>query len=368
MYDVLVFDHRLAEHRPLDSKSELARLLFGYTTGNGQRFPAQPDLVRFVARPGKDSDVQGVLTGHARSPRPRARSSTSSTGPRGGAPKAPWPGSATASSGSAEPTRAASVAVGCCLKRAGPPREENAQLMRTARRIDAIPPYLFAEIDRKIAERKAAGVDVISFGVGDPDLPTPDFVVEELARAAGDPSTHQYPSYFGLPSFRRAVADFYRRRFGVELDPDTQVLPLIGSKEGIAHLPWAFVDPGDQVLVTEPGYPVYEVGTILAGGEPVHIPLTAEDGWFPDFAAVDPGTAPGPSCCGSATRPTRPARSPPPTSSGGGPVRGRPRPAARLRQRLLRDHLRRLRRPVGPPGPGRGAWRSSSARCPRSST
>ena len=118
-------------------------------------------------------------------------------------------------------------------------------------------------------------------------------MVEELARAAADPSTHQYPSYFGLPSFRRAVADFYRRRFGVELDPDTQVLPLIGSKEGIAHLPWAFVDPGDQVLVTEPGYPVYEVGTILAGGEPVYIPLTAEDGWFPDFAAVDPSTAPG---------------------------------------------------------------------------
>jgi LL-diaminopimelate aminotransferase len=164
--------------------------------------------------------------------------------------------------------------------------------MRTARRIDAIPPYLFAEIDRKIAERRAAGIDVISFGVGDPDLPTPDFVVEALARAASDPSTHQYPSYFGLPSFRRAIADFYRRRFGVELDPDTQVLPLIGSKEGIAHLPWAFVDPGDQVLVTEPGYPVYEVGTILAGGEPVHIPLTATDGWFPDLAAVDPATAP----------------------------------------------------------------------------
>jgi len=164
--------------------------------------------------------------------------------------------------------------------------------MRTARRIDAIPPYLFAEIDRKVAERKAAGVDVISFGIGDPDLPTPGFVVEELARAAADPATHQYPSYFGLPAFRRAVAGFYRRRFGVELDPDTQVLPLIGSKEGIAHLPWAFVDPGDQVLVTEPGYPVYEVGTILAGGAPVHIPLTAADGWFPDFAAIDPSTAP----------------------------------------------------------------------------
>jgi LL-diaminopimelate aminotransferase len=164
--------------------------------------------------------------------------------------------------------------------------------MRTARRIAAIPPYLFAEIDRKVAERKAAGVDVISFGVGDPDLPTPGFVVEELARAASDPSTHRYPSYFGLPALRRAIADFYRRRFGVELDPDTQVLPLLGSKEGIAHLPWAFVDPGDQVLVTEPGYPVYEVGTILAGGEPVYLPLEAEQGWFPDFAAVEEATGP----------------------------------------------------------------------------
>ena len=163
--------------------------------------------------------------------------------------------------------------------------------MKTARRIAALPPYLFAEIDRKVSERKAAGVDVISFGVGDPDLPTPPHIVEELARAAHDPATHQYPSYFGLPAFRQAIADFYARRFGVTLDPGTQVLPLIGSKEGIAHLPWAFVDPGDPVLVTEPGYPVYEVGTILAGGEPVHIPLRAEDGWFPRFAEVDGAVA-----------------------------------------------------------------------------
>jgi LL-diaminopimelate aminotransferase len=163
--------------------------------------------------------------------------------------------------------------------------------MQTARRIAAIPPYLFAEIDRRIAEKRAAGVDVISFGIGDPDLPTPDFIVEELARAAGDPSTHQYPSYFGLPAFREAVADFYQRRFGVALDPSTQVLPLIGSKEGLAHLPWAFVDPGDPTLVPEPGYPVYEVATILAGGEPVHLPLSAERGWFPDFGAVDGAVA-----------------------------------------------------------------------------
>jgi LL-diaminopimelate aminotransferase len=165
--------------------------------------------------------------------------------------------------------------------------------MRTANRIAAIPPYLFAEIDRKVAERKAAGVDVISFGVGDPDLPTPGFIVEELARSARDPSTHRYPSYYGLPAFRRAIAGFYRRRFGVELDPDTQVLPLLGSKEGIAHLPWAFVDPGDRVLVTEPGYPVYEVGAILAGGQPVHLPLRAEEGWFPNFERVGAAAAEG---------------------------------------------------------------------------
>src|SRR6266545_5034030 len=158
--------------------------------------------------------------------------------------------------------------------------------MHTARRIAALPPYLFAEIDKKVSAARAAGVDVISFGVGDPDLPTPDFIVEELARAAHDPSTHQYPSYFGLPEFREAIAAFYRRRFGVELDPGTQVLPLIGSKEGIAHLPWAFVDPGDPVLVPEPGYPVYEVGTILAGGVPHMMPLLEDRGFLPDIDAI----------------------------------------------------------------------------------
>jgi LL-diaminopimelate aminotransferase len=163
--------------------------------------------------------------------------------------------------------------------------------LKTAQRIAALPPYLFAEIDRKVAAARAAGVDVISFGVGDPDLPTPDHIVDELTTAARDPGTHQYPSYFGLPEFRQAIADFYARRFDVTLDPGTQVLPLIGSKEGIAHLPWAFVDPGDPVLVTEPGYPVYEVGTILAGGVPVHLPLTAEQGWFPNLGGVDRAAA-----------------------------------------------------------------------------
>src|SRR6266496_2625115 len=163
--------------------------------------------------------------------------------------------------------------------------------MQTARRIAALPPYLFAEIDKRVAAAKAAGVDVISFGIGDPDMPTPGFIVEELARAARDPSNHQYPSYFGLPELREAIANFYERRFGVMLDPATQILPLIGSKEGIAHLPTAFVDPGDPVLVPEPGYPVYEIGTILAGGEPVHIPMSAAEGWYPDFSKVDGAVA-----------------------------------------------------------------------------
>jgi LL-diaminopimelate aminotransferase len=158
--------------------------------------------------------------------------------------------------------------------------------VRPARRLEAIPPYLFAELDRKIEERRARGVDVISLGVGDPDLPTPPHVVEALQEAAEDPATHRYPSYFGLPDLRRAIADWYRERFDVELDPDTEVQPLIGSKEGIAHLPWAFVDPGDEVLVPDPGYPVYEVGTILAGGTPVPLPLDAARGFLPDLGAA----------------------------------------------------------------------------------
>jgi LL-diaminopimelate aminotransferase len=158
--------------------------------------------------------------------------------------------------------------------------------VRVARRIESLPPYLFAELDRKIEERRAAGVDVISLGVGDPDRPTPRHVVEALQEAAEDPSTHTYPSYYGLPGLRRAVADWYRERFGVDLEPDTQVQPLIGSKEGIAHLAWAFVDAGDDVLVPDPGYPVYEIGTRLAGGRPVPVPLTAENGFLPDLGSV----------------------------------------------------------------------------------
>jgi LL-diaminopimelate aminotransferase len=158
--------------------------------------------------------------------------------------------------------------------------------MRTARRIETLPPYLFAELDRKLDAARAKGVDVISFGIGDPDRPTPSHIVEAAQAAIADPATHRYPSYYGLPELRRAVASFYRRRFGVELDPDTQVQPLIGSKEGIANLATAFVDPGDSVLVSDPGYPVYETGTLLAGGTVEPVPLSAENGFLPRFDQI----------------------------------------------------------------------------------
>jgi len=158
--------------------------------------------------------------------------------------------------------------------------------MRIADRVAGLPPYLFAELDKKIAAKRAEGVDVISLGVGDPDHPTPRHIVEALQRAAEDPATHQYPSYYGSPALRQAIADWYRGRFGVDLDPETEVQPLIGSKEGIAHLAWAFVDPGDEVLVPDPGYPVYEIGTHLAGGEPVSLPHTADRGFLPDLSAA----------------------------------------------------------------------------------
>jgi LL-diaminopimelate aminotransferase len=158
--------------------------------------------------------------------------------------------------------------------------------VRTADRIEKLPPYLFAEIDRKVAQARARGADIISFGVGDPDLPSPPHVIEALVEAARDPDTHHYPSYTGMPRFRESIAAWYGRRFGVSLDPDTEVQPLVGSKEGIFHLPVAFVDPGDVVLVPDPAYPVYETGTILAHGEPHLLPLLPENGFLPDLDAI----------------------------------------------------------------------------------
>jgi len=155
-----------------------------------------------------------------------------------------------------------------------------------AKRLGLIPPYLFAEIDRKVQEKKKAGVDVISLGIGDPDLPTPRRIVSVLQEAAADPSNHRYPSYFGLGELRDAIAGWYRDRSGVELDPRTEILPTLGSKDGISHVPLALVDPGDLVLAPDPGYTVYVTGAIMAGAEPYIMPLTEERSWLPDLDAI----------------------------------------------------------------------------------
>ena len=149
-----------------------------------------------------------------------------------------------------------------------------------------IPPYLFAEIDRKVAAKRAQGIDVIALDIGDPDRPTPDHVVEAAREALPDVANHRYASYYGMPELSEAVAGWYRRRFGVELDASSQVLPTLGSKDGISHLPFALVNPGDVVLVPSPGYPVYLTGTVMADGEPHILPLTAANGWLPDLAAI----------------------------------------------------------------------------------
>ena len=162
--------------------------------------------------------------------------------------------------------------------------------MRIAQRVTQLPPYLFAELERKIEEKRKAGVDVISLGIGDPDLPTPAAVVEEGQRQLARPDTHQYPSNRGRAAFRQAVADFYERRFGVDLDPETEVLPLLGGKEGVAHICWAMLDPGDVCLAADPGYPVYTSGPLLCGAEPVLMPLTADTAFQPDLEAIDTPT------------------------------------------------------------------------------
>ena len=155
-----------------------------------------------------------------------------------------------------------------------------------ADRIKNLPPYLFAAIDKAKQEARARGVDVIDLSVGDPDLPTPAHIVEALRQAAKDTSNHQYPSYEGKLTFRTAVADWYKRTFNVDLDPRNEVLTLIGSKEGIAHAPLAFINPGDAALVPDPAYPVYRTATIFAGGEPVLMPLLKENRFLPDLEAI----------------------------------------------------------------------------------
>jgi LL-diaminopimelate aminotransferase len=158
--------------------------------------------------------------------------------------------------------------------------------MRPSRRLDQIPPYLFAQLERKIAAKRAAGVDVISLGIGDPDTPTYSAVVAAAQRAVADPSTHTYPTNRGRAEFREAIAAFYARRFGVTLDPETEVMAAIGAKECIFNLNLAFLDPGDVALASDPGYPVYTGGPLMAGAEPVRLGLRPELGFAPDLDAI----------------------------------------------------------------------------------
>lgn len=162
---------------------------------------------------------------------------------------------------------------------------------RVAQRIRELPPYLFARIDELKNEARKKGADLIDLGIGDPDLPTPAHIVAELARAAAEPRHHRYPSYQGMRELRAAAADYYQARWGAALDPDREVVVLIGSKEGIAHFPLAFVDPGDLVLVPDPGYPVYATGTRFCGGRVHEVPLRRENGFLPDLAAIPAAVA-----------------------------------------------------------------------------
>ena len=158
--------------------------------------------------------------------------------------------------------------------------------MKVSERLEKIPPYLFAEIDRKIAEARAKGIDIISLGIGDPDTPTLAPVVEEMHKAIDNPKNHDYPPYNGTEKFRKGAAMWMKKRFGVELDADKEVLANIGSKEAIAHIFFAYVDKGDYTLVPDPGYPVYHNATIFAGGIPYEMPLLEENGYLPDFDRI----------------------------------------------------------------------------------
>ena len=164
-------------------------------------------------------------------------------------------------------------------------------IIEKAERLKRLPPYLFKEIDRQKEEVRAKGVDIIDLGVGDPDIPTPPHIIEALKKAAEDPANHRYPSYSGMDAFNDAVAGWYKRRFGVDLDPDNEVVTLIGSKEGIAHIPLAFIDHGDIALVASPGYPVYHIGTQFAGGESYFMDLVKENQFLPDLKTIPPDVA-----------------------------------------------------------------------------
>ena len=159
--------------------------------------------------------------------------------------------------------------------------------MKFSSRLDKLAPYPFVEISRIIAKKRAEGVEIVTFGIGDPDIPTPDPIVDRLIEASRTPANHRYPETDGLPEVREAIATWYKDRFGVDnLDPGTEVLPLIGAKEGIGHVAFCFLDPGDIALVPDPGYPVYAAGTLFAGAESYYMPLLEENGWLPDLDAI----------------------------------------------------------------------------------
>jgi LL-diaminopimelate aminotransferase len=158
--------------------------------------------------------------------------------------------------------------------------------MKFSKRMEKLKPYLFVEINKKIAEKKARGEEVISFAIGDPDIPTPPHIIEKLCQAAHDPANHRYPETAGLPELCQAVAGWYRRRFNVSLDPETEVLPLIGSKEGIGHIAFCFIDLADIALVPDPAYPVYSISTLLAGGQPYYLALKEENNFLPDLESI----------------------------------------------------------------------------------
>lgn len=158
--------------------------------------------------------------------------------------------------------------------------------MKIAERIKSVPPYLFAEIDKKKEAAIAKGVDIINLGIGDPDKPTPSHIIDQLEKSARNPKTHDYPPYEGTKEFRSAAAEWYFKRFNVELDPQKEIISLIGSKEGIAHVFLAFIDPGDISLIPDPAYPVYKTGTLFANGEPYYMPLLEENGFLPDISKI----------------------------------------------------------------------------------
>jgi len=158
--------------------------------------------------------------------------------------------------------------------------------LRFANRLAELPPYLFVEISKKIARKKESGEEVISFAIGDPDMQTPEHIINSLCKAAREPENHHYPETEGLSELRKAIAEWYNRRFGITLDADSEVLPLIGSKEGIGHIAWCLLNPGDVALVPDPGYPVYSIATVLADAKPYYMPLLQENGFLPDLESI----------------------------------------------------------------------------------